>query len=86
MVSCGLCNRWQHIRCHDLNDQRSSWARRDWEKQEFYCTRCRSRSMNGNTYPAAAHPSARQQQYGWAQQSGQPIHLHKPGVNSYAHM
>ncbi|KAI0749906.1 hypothetical protein C8Q80DRAFT_1120027 [Daedaleopsis nitida] len=85
MVSCGSCNRWQHIACHDYNDQRTGRPRRDWEKQQFYCTRCRQRQLNGGAHGAHGYVGHQQQQYGWGQSSG-PILLHKPGgMDPYAH-
>lgn len=83
MVSCGSCNRWQHIKCHDIADQRAGKPRRDWDKQQFFCMRCRQRAANGSAYGAQGYSVHQQQQpYGWQQRSG-PIHLHKPGVDPY---
>ncbi|KAI0788075.1 hypothetical protein C8Q74DRAFT_1349421 [Fomes fomentarius] len=85
MVSCSSCNRWQHIACHNLHDQRSGRPCRDWETQQFYCSRCRQRSLNGGLYGGQGYSAHRQQQYAWAQ-SGQPIHLQKPGgMDPFAH-
>ncbi|KAI1786771.1 hypothetical protein LXA43DRAFT_1032456 [Ganoderma leucocontextum] len=80
MVSCGSCNRWQHIACHDLIDQRAGRPRRDWEQQQFFCGRCRQRVVNGGSYGghgAQGYP-AHQQQYAWQGSRGS-IHLQKPG-------
>ncbi|RDX43989.1 hypothetical protein OH76DRAFT_1389802 [Lentinus brumalis] len=86
MVSCGSCNRWQHIKCHDIADQRAGRPRRDWEKQQFYCMRCRQRAMNGGAYGAQSQSVHQQQQsYGWQPRTGGPVHLHKPGgMDPYA--
>ncbi len=84
MVSCGSCNRWQHIACHDLIDQRAGRPRRDWEKQQFFCGRCRQRVLNGGSHGnhGVQGYSAHQQQYAWQGSRGS-IHLQKPG-DSYA--
>jgi hypothetical protein len=42
LVSCGRCSKWQHIKCYDASDKDTGRARRDWEKEEFMCTRCRA--------------------------------------------
>ncbi|KAI0364754.1 hypothetical protein BV20DRAFT_955601 [Pilatotrama ljubarskyi] len=85
MVSCGSCNRWQHIPCHDLNDQRSGRPRRNWEDQQFYCSRCRQRAMNGGAYgnqPLQTYPS--HSQYSWSQGGRPPAPVPKPtGVDPY---
>ncbi|KAI0353807.1 hypothetical protein OH77DRAFT_1427123 [Trametes cingulata] len=85
MVSCGSCNRWQHIPCHDLNDQRSGRPRRNWEDQQFYCSRCRQRAINGGAYGGnqiQAYPS--HSQYGWSQAGRSAAPVHKPaGVDPY---
>ncbi|TBU25180.1 hypothetical protein BD311DRAFT_517968 [Dichomitus squalens] len=87
MVSCGSCNRWQHIACHDLMDQRAGRHRRDWDKQQFFCIRCRQRAVNGGAYishrsqplPVHQQPYALQNDHG-------PIHLQKPGgMDPFAH-
>lgn len=85
MVSCGSCNRWQHIACHDLIDQRAGRPRRDWERQQFFCGRCRQRVLNGGSHSGHgghSHP-AHQQQYAWQGGRGS-IHLQKPGGDPYA--
>ncbi|KAI9056816.1 hypothetical protein FKP32DRAFT_1681974, partial [Trametes sanguinea] len=83
MVSCGSCNRWQHIPCHDLNDQRSGRPRRNWEEQQFYCSRCRQRAMNGSAYGVQGYPAA--SQYSWSQAARTSAPTHKsPSVDPYA--
>ena len=75
MVCCGSCNRWQHIACHDHQDQRHGRPKCDWAKQQFFCTRCRQRS--------AVYAASRQQQYAWPQTS-HPVHLRKTSaIDSY---
>lgn len=87
MVSCGSCNRWQHIACHDLSDQRSSRPRRNWETQQFFCSRCRHRAMNGGVYgnpQQQAYPPSSHTAYGWSQ-TGRSVPLQKPGgIDPYA--
>ncbi|KAI0636158.1 hypothetical protein C8Q77DRAFT_1277460 [Trametes polyzona] len=82
MVSCGSCNRWQHIACHDLNDQRLGRPRRNWEDQQFYCTRCRQRAMNGGAYGShqqSSYPPRSHTSYSWTQ-SGHGVPVHKPAA------
>ncbi|KAI0667805.1 hypothetical protein C8Q78DRAFT_1049731 [Trametes maxima] len=84
MVSCGSCNRWQHIPCHDLNDQRSGRPRRNWEDQQFYCSRCRQRAMQGGSYGAQVQGYPAPSQYSWSAVGRTPS-AHKPiGVDPYA--
>ncbi|KAI0324677.1 hypothetical protein GY45DRAFT_1375369 [Cubamyces sp. BRFM 1775] len=86
MVSCGSCNRWQHIPCHDLNDQRSGRSRRNWEEQQFYCSRCRARATNGggSAYGSHAQGYPAPSQYSWSQ-AARTGAVHKPmGVDPYA--
>lgn len=40
-MCCGSCNIWQHIPCHEERDRRDGRPPRDWEREEFYCSRCR---------------------------------------------
>ncbi|KAI0648846.1 hypothetical protein C8Q79DRAFT_1064920 [Trametes meyenii] len=83
MVSCGLCNRWQHISCHDLNDQRSGRPRRNWENQQFYCSRCRQRAIQESSYGAQAQGYPAPSQYSWSAMGRTPS-AHKPtGVDPY---
>ena len=85
MVSCGSCNRWQHILCHDLFDQRSGRPRRNWDKQQFFCARCRQRTRAYSSQGQAGYGVHPQLQYGWSQTS-RPAHPQKPAtVDPYAH-
>ena len=43
MMSCGMCSKWQHITCHDAADQRAGRRRRNWDRVEFICLRCRTK-------------------------------------------
>ena len=45
MVSCGMCSRWQHITCHDTADHSAGLPRRNWDVQQFYCSRCKPAAM-----------------------------------------
>ncbi|KAF7967287.1 hypothetical protein HWV62_35003, partial [Athelia sp. TMB] len=51
MMSCGICNKWQHITCHDSADYAAGRPRRNWVVEEFVCNRCRPRPHN----PAPQH-------------------------------
>ncbi|KAI8969854.1 hypothetical protein BD414DRAFT_502363 [Trametes punicea] len=85
MVSCGSCNRWQHIPCHDLNDQRSGRPRRNWEEQQFYCSRCRQRATNGGAYSgysSQGYPAA--SQYSWSQATRTHAAHKPPGMPPYS--
>src|SRR5258705_3055124 len=42
MMSCGICLRWQHIQCHDRADRMAGRPRRNWNSEEFTCSRCRA--------------------------------------------
>jgi len=42
MMSCGICSRWQHIQCHDRADRMTGRPRRNWNSEEFTCSRCRA--------------------------------------------
>ncbi|KAJ3559421.1 hypothetical protein NM688_g348 [Phlebia brevispora] len=69
MVSCNSCQRWQHIRCHDLADRQAGRPPRDWTRQPFFCQRCRpthSRLPNGTI-----HPPRPIDQYTWTQPQSQ---------------
>ncbi|GBE88446.1 predicted protein [Sparassis crispa] len=88
MVSCGLCNKWQHITCHDLADQHAGRPRRNWEVQQFYCRACRQRHANTNGLSHGTHQQSytqAQQQYPWTQAAAaDAVHLQKTGSSSYS--
>ncbi|KIJ51033.1 hypothetical protein M422DRAFT_44233 [Sphaerobolus stellatus SS14] len=42
LMCCEKCNKWQHIRCHDQADLIAGRPQRDWEKEDFFCSACRS--------------------------------------------
>ena len=44
LLCCGKCSRWQHIACHDSADRKAGRPKRDWDKEEFICRACQSRS------------------------------------------
>lgn len=50
-----MCQKWQHIRCHDLVDQRMGRPLRDWDHQQFYCHPCRARLSTSANYIASTH-------------------------------
>ena len=51
MMSCGVCSRWQHIQCHDRADRSAGRPRRNWNAEEFICSRCRaSQRVQYNSY------------------------------------
>ena len=39
-MSCGRCNRWQHIPCHDSADARAGRPKRNWDVVDFTCQKC----------------------------------------------
>jgi len=60
-MCCGSCNIWQHIPCHEEMDRRDGRPPRDWEREEFYCSRCRSMSStNGRGVGRAVPPHTSQ--------------------------
>ncbi|KZS99930.1 uncharacterized protein LAESUDRAFT_667344 [Laetiporus sulphureus 93-53] len=63
MVCCNICQKWQHIPCHDLADQRAGRPRRNWEVQQFYCQKCRARTMAS----ATSHGPPSHQRYSTSQ-------------------
>jgi hypothetical protein len=42
MMSCGVCSKWQHIQCHNRADRLAGRPRRNWNSEEFICSRCRA--------------------------------------------
>lgn len=61
-MCCGSCNIWQHIPCHQQIDRRDGRPARDWEREEFYCSRCRSKSSaNGHGASRSLPPCTPQQ-------------------------
>lgn len=43
-MCCEMCNKWQHIRCHDQADFIAGRSRRDWDSEEFICDTCKTRT------------------------------------------
>lgn len=43
-MCCGSCGIWQHIPCHEERDRQDGRPPRNWEMEEFYCSRCRPES------------------------------------------
>lgn len=43
-MCCEVCNKWQHIRCHDQADFIAGRLRRDWDSEEFVCDACKTRT------------------------------------------
>jgi hypothetical protein len=68
MMSCGICNKWQHIPCHDGADLQAGRRQRDWDMEEFICQRCRS--QGSQKYNGANQP--RQYQTQSSSRSQQP--------------
>lgn len=61
-MCCGSCNIWQHISCHEERDRKNGRPPRDWEREEFYCSRCRAgSSTNGRRASRTLPPSTPQQ-------------------------
>lgn len=63
-MSCGICNKWQHIPCHDNADLKAGRRKRDWDIEEFVCQRCQprgSRKYDG-AYQQRQHQDRHSQQ------------------------
>ncbi|CCM04690.1 uncharacterized protein FIBRA_06876 [Fibroporia radiculosa] len=87
MVSCGLCNKWQHINCHNVADQRAGRPRRNWDIGQFYCQNCRTKHANRMSYVPTNHQRypPTQQYSTWNQPSLDPaLHPQKNGSTSYS--
>lgn len=41
IVCCETCGVWQHTECWNAFDRSVSRARRDWENEDFFCSKCR---------------------------------------------
>lgn len=61
-MCCGSCNIWQHIPCHEERDRRDGRLPRDWEREEFYCSRCRAKPSTNGGRASRTHPSPTPQQ------------------------
>lgn len=46
LMSCGKCNKWQHINCHNAADRNAGQPLRNWDDEEFTCKRCLSKQTN----------------------------------------
>ncbi|KAF6757139.1 hypothetical protein DFP72DRAFT_248163 [Ephemerocybe angulata] len=77
MMCCGICNKWQHIPCHDKREARLGRPKRNWDKIEFFCQRCLAQKQangshryNGVSHPQQqnVHPNMAYQQQGWQHQ------------------
>ncbi|KAH9941354.1 hypothetical protein B0H21DRAFT_811643 [Amylocystis lapponica] len=82
MVSCGLCSKWQHIKCHDLADVRQGRPNRNWDTQQFYCKRCRVRATaDGPSYAVPQQqPYIAAQQYSYSQPSSSTSMPHQQNL------
>ncbi|CAL1715762.1 unnamed protein product [Somion occarium] len=74
LVSCGSCSRWQHIQCHDYADHHARRPRRNWETQQFTCSRCRIEQANRRATMYAAYQNPPRQGGQW--QDGPVLQLH----------
>ncbi|KAI5119001.1 hypothetical protein M0805_004411 [Coniferiporia weirii] len=45
LMSCGRCNKWQHIACHDAVDKRAGKTLRNWDAVDFTCKECLAHSL-----------------------------------------
>jgi hypothetical protein len=79
MMCCGLCNKWQHIPCHDSRDARMGRPKRDWNKIDFFCARCLATKANGAHSAHSAHHSSSSHRY------QQHNHAHG-GTNGVSHV
>ncbi|KAH9933667.1 uncharacterized protein BXZ73DRAFT_46246 [Epithele typhae] len=82
MVSCGSCNRWQHIKCHDAFDHRNHRPRRDWDKQQFFCIRCRQKYQNGSAYSSQSRTGYAPNQQPYWSQTPRPVQK-APSMDGY---
>lgn len=79
LVSCGTCSRWQHIVCHDNADVRAGRLRRNWDSQQFTCSRCRIEQANRRATAYTYHNSS-----GPGQWQDGSVHLHPtPSASSW---
>lgn len=63
-MSCGICNRWQHIPCHDSADARAGRARRNWDEVDFTCRKCQEkRSGDSKKKLLHIHPQSNQSRH-----------------------
>jgi hypothetical protein len=51
-----LCERWQHIDCHDRFDKQQGRPPRKWSTIDFYCAECRQRLAEGRARVAEEGP------------------------------
>ena len=71
IVCCEKCGVWQHTECWNAFDRRVGRPARDWEKEDFFCARCKpptqvqswpqvptSQGMQGRPSMGVAAPSA----------------------------
>lgn len=52
IVSCELCERWQHIDCYDRFDKQHGRQPRKWSNINFYCSECTERLAEGRARAA----------------------------------
>ncbi|WWD18222.1 hypothetical protein CI109_102672 [Kwoniella shandongensis] len=44
VVCCDECGRWQHVECHDRQDESRGRPKRNWDQVDFKCKDCRHRA------------------------------------------
>jgi hypothetical protein len=84
MMSCGVCSRWQHIQCHDHADRQAGRPRRNWNSEEFICSRCRAaqRVQYNNHQSPTSKPISSQNAGLPSFQGHAPSQLHTPSGSS----
>ncbi|KAH8117756.1 hypothetical protein DFH11DRAFT_1723784 [Phellopilus nigrolimitatus] len=86
LMSCGKCNRWQHIACHDAIDRRAGRMLRNWDTVDFTCVRCLT-SQNGhaNSSDRSSYDNHTLKSENRRPHSGHPVgsRMAVNGVNSY---
>ncbi|EIW84183.1 hypothetical protein CONPUDRAFT_163372 [Coniophora puteana RWD-64-598 SS2] len=81
LMCCGSCSRWQHIICHDRRDAHAGRPRRDWDKEDFVCEKCRQSRL---AKAASLHPSIAGMGDAYAYR-GAPPRVNHNAVPSYNH-
>jgi len=87
LMSCGSCSKWQHISCHNAEDDRNGRPRRDWDKVDFTCRSCltrkKSRTSNGKKSPTNTITLHRVPQPQGPSSAHAPMSQYAPPVNSH---
>jgi len=78
MMSCGSCSKWQHIQCHDNADRLAGRPLRNWNSEDFICSRClATRRVQYNDYN---QPTSKGRQTELS--TATPAHMNTPSSSS----